>query len=306
MKNKNSSQVPRYSATLIRMGFVWVCLSGIAVADTGFIDTLLTRGFYRAAEVECSRELRKGVNDTCSIWLRQGVIAQWLHNTPTAHEYYEKVAGRGTPEHRIAAGFRLAAMALEENTFDLAAYELNEIQPLVTGVSRNLWHVYGVVLHLYQHDVDAAYKELYAIPEGSEAYFAAQKLMARYDEYMQYPVKNSKAAYYLSSFIPGSGQMYAGHTMQGVKSFFLNMAFGVLLTQVGMQGYRAWQQKDDVAQRVAAMDIAVVFTGFFTRYYNAGRTRIFKEIEARNESRWKDVCADLLNTATAVLGSTLP
>jgi TM2 domain-containing membrane protein YozV len=215
-------------------------------------DSLLRHGF----NTEAVQEFRR------SVWLSDssGAAAGLEHlklglslaagNQIFAAAEELRAAGRITPDLSELAQTALAGYYAHGKRYDLATFELSDLLVFTRDSARraSLNSAIGW-LHLQEGDVASAASsyELAGKPEVASALRFAGAA----------PRRSPTLAAVLSSFVPGSGEVYAGHTGTGLLAFAVTA------------GSLAWTvvaaKSDDWASAV------VILSTLFGRFYNGSR-----------------------------------
>lgn len=143
----------------------------------------------------------------------------------------------------------LAQIYLDTKRYFRAKIELNDL--LFTADYHNKTKIYRALgyIALLEHDPQTAL-EYFTLAQDSW-------LITKTRHILRLPHKNVSLAQMLSTFIPGSGEIYARRYGWGILSFLINSAaiYGTIHSIKNKQ----------------YLDAALIFTIFFTRFYNGSR-----------------------------------
>lgn len=258
-------------------------------------DSLAAHGFYQAAIKEYKRALFDRSPDSLRLCLKTGEAYEGLRQTAKARLWYEKVMDRPLDTTCcIEAGFRLAGLALQEHKPVLARYELGELAAFgPERQQREYTELLKAASFLYEFKCDSALYYLGNISPASAWHDPATRIADRTRQYLAVPLKKPVTAMLLSSLLPGAGQFYIGKPATGFKALVLNGALAGLTAGRAYAAYRAYQKGNRAEYRVAVMDVTVVFTGLFLRYYHAGRNRAYNLARQQNQERQERFLGDI-------------
>lgn len=214
-------------------------------------DSLLKHGFNS----EASREFRRTLYDSDSNGLTAGLIRMKLglslgadNDLPTAAEELRAAGRLGLSEPAQTA---LAGFYARGRRYDLAEFELSDLLVFTRDSTRRAalnseigW------LRLQKGDIASAAKsyELAGRPEVASTIGATR----------EGPHRSPTTAAILSSFLPGSGEIYAGHTTTGLLGFAIT---------AGSLAGAVWAAKAD--DWVSA---SIIVSTLFWRFYNGSRS----------------------------------
>lgn len=135
------------------------------------------------------------------------------------------------------------------------------------------------VCHLYQQNWDEAQK---AFASAFESTTVECRLVNSIFSEENRPRKLSpELATWLSTFLPGAGQIYCGDWRNGLNALLVNGVFGYLLVS------------SIVNQQFA--NALITYLPLFQRYYFGNRNRAGEIAIARNEARGRRYCQYILN-----------
>ena len=234
---------------------VLLCQSAICnlQSEISLGDSLLKHGFNH----EAAREFRSSLYHSDSGSLTAGLIRMKLglslgadNDLPTAAEEL-RTAGRLEPGLSEPAQTALAGFYARRRRYDLAEFELSDLLVFTRDSTRRATLNSAIGwLRLQKGDIASAAKsyELAGGPEVASTIGATK----------EGPRRSPTTAAVLSSFIPGSGEIYAGHTVTGLLGFAIT---------AGSLAGAVWAAKAD--DWVSA---SIIVSTLFWRFYNGSRS----------------------------------
>ncbi len=143
----------------------------------------------------------------------------------------------------------LAQIYLDTKRYFRAKIELNDL--LITAGYHNKTEIYRALGYVALQELE---------PQTALEYFTLAQdswLITKTHHILRLPKKNVSLAQLLSTFIPGSGEIYARRYGWGILSFLINSAaiYGTIHSIKNKQ----------------YLDATLIFTIFFTRFYNGSR-----------------------------------
>jgi predicted negative regulator of RcsB-dependent stress response len=197
-------------------------------------------------------------------YYKAGVAHAELQEWDSAVSLLRRALQQESPEAlRRRIRYRLAFTLIAKGDFDLARLELFKLtQGDSSGaVAAAAEWLYGLLL-IYQHRWPEARAAFAKIREreskNAELASGLLKIETLLQQLAESPKKKSpKLAKWLSTFVPGAGQIYAGSLWSGLNAMALNAG----------TGYLAWQAYD----RGHVRDFALIFSMLWLRYYNGNR-----------------------------------
>jgi tetratricopeptide (TPR) repeat protein len=296
------------------IGLVFSCivsLSASALAQPDGPDELLRLadayydcGNYDASITEYLRFICFAPEDSrlFHAYYKAGLAHEALGNGNYAVPYLEKAAALAPEEaleQRIR--FRLATELLSRQQFDFAKIELFQLMNVV-GASRQKTQS-ALVLGLI-HCTEGAWEKARAcfsfVREQEGGCAACQEPLLAIDslliELRDHPRAKSPAlSKWLSTFLPGSGQMYAGNMPAGLNALALNAATSYFLL--------------DLAAGRHVRDSVLFFSFIWVRYYQGNRTRAEGAAQGTNERHAEEavrrLCTLVQKTSRALSGDSL-
>lgn len=101
------------------------------------------------------------------------------------------------------------------------------------------------------------------------------------------PYKSVKAAKYLSTIIPGSGQIYSENWFNGIDAFAINGTFGTICVDLFLRGYY--------------VDSTIIFLFIFSRYYLGNRYQAEQSAINYNQKLDREQAQKILKSLSAFL-----
>jgi TM2 domain-containing membrane protein YozV len=237
-------------------------------------DSLLKHGFSAEAVQEFRRSLWLGDSvDTSAgrTHLRLGLSLAAEDQVFAAAEEL-RAAGRIAPDLAEPAQTALAGYYAHSKRYDLAVFELSDLLVFTRDSARraSLNSAIGW-LHLQEGDVASATSsyDLAGKPDVANALRFAQAA----------PLRSSTLAALLSSFVPGSGEIYAGRPAAGL------LAFAVTAGSL-VWGVTAAKSDDWVSA-------SVIVSTLFWRFYNGSRANAAAFADEYNAASRRGRIADL-------------
>jgi len=181
-------------------------------------------------------------------------------------------------EFRHRLRYQLALTLMAKNDFDLARLELFKLIRTDSAghAGEAATWLYGLLL-LYQKnwpEAQAVFARLQQRAVSVELTDDLQQIMDLLQLLKTQPERKSpRLARRLSTFIPGSGQFYAGHFLKGLNALALNAG----------AGYLAWRALDEDRRR----DFALIVLLLWSRYYQGNRLHA-AEAAIRTNQRYQE------------------
>ena len=223
-----------------------------AAASRAIGDSLLKHGFGVEAVREFRRSLWLSDSDDASVGLTRlklGLSLASVNQLPAAAEEL-RAAGRISADMAEPAQEALAGYYAHRKRYDLASFELSDLLVFTRDSARraSLNSTIGW-LRLQESDVSSAASsyDLAGMPDVASALRSAGQTEHR----------SPTLAAVLSSFVPGSGEVYAGRPGTGLLAFAIT---------AGSLAWTVAAAKDD--DWVSA---SVILSTFFWRFYNGSR-----------------------------------
>lgn len=223
-----------------------------ASAEMALGDSLLKHGFFPEAAREFRRLLWLSDSDNAHAGLahlKLGLsLAAESQLTAAAEEL--QAAGRVSPELSGPAQTVLAGYYTRAKRYDLAAFELSDLLVFTRDSARraSLQSATGWLL-LHEGDVASAAKSY----DLAGMHDVAVSLRAS----GEVPSRSSTLAAIMSTFVPGSGEAYAGRPMTGLLAFVVTA--GSLVWTITAAKSDNW------------VSASVIFGALFWRFYNGSR-----------------------------------
>jgi len=238
-----------------------------------YAEYLYSNGEFYRAITEYKRYIfhRRESGDVNLANYRIGLCYEDAGKWELARNYLEQVLQVKADkklEHR--ARIALARTYLAEGKYGLSRLELNEVlrKNLSLKSVQEARYRKGIT-YIYEYDWKTAKQEFDKIDSGK--YLSSVELLKpEIKRAMQLPFKSEKLSLWLSTFIPGSGQVYSGRPWRGAASFILNSSLAYLT-------YRLAEDEDWVGA-------VIVFWPGFLRFYSGNRSGAVKAAKLWNEN----------------------
>jgi len=256
-----------------------------------FADRLYLAGSYDASLTEYWRFLFFHPEHPHAFYAyyKAGLAQAELQKWEAAVSSLRRALQQETPnELRLRLRYQLAFTLMAKNDFDLATLELFKIirADSTSHAGEAATWLYGLLL-LYQKnwpEAQAVFARLQQRAVIADLWGDLQKIMDLLQPLKIQPEKKSpQLAKWLSTFIPGSGQFYAGHFLKGLNALAVNAG----------AGYLAWRAIDEDRRR----DFALIVLLLWSRYYQGNRLHA-AEAAIRTNQRYQE---DLLTQIYARL-----
>ena len=242
-------------------------------------DSLLRHGF----NIEASREFRRSLYHSDSSGVMAGLLRLKLglslgagNDLPAAAEEL-RAAGRLEPGLSGAAQTALAGFYVHRSRYDMAELELSDLLVFTRDSARRALLQASIGwLRLQEGDVASAGTSyaLAGAPEVVSAIRATKKG----------PCRSPTAAALFSSFVPGSGEVYTGHTTTGLLGFAVT---------AGSLAGAIWAAKAD-----DWVSTAILASMLFWRFYNGSRSNAVAFAEEFNAASQRRRVAELFGRLT--------
>jgi len=226
-------------------------LAAHSFAPAGLADSLFSAGDYYAAATEYRRDLFFGsASDPALERLKLGLSYGASGETGRAARALRD-AGEAGPGNRFVSGLALAGLRAGTDNLDGARLELLDLLAFESVPER-------------RSRLDASLGWLEArdgnLVEASASYDRTGKddVARELERIAGLRPKNPTVALVLSSFLPGTGEFYAGRPLNGLLSLVVNGASAA--------GVYLLARDDDWVSAV------VVFAAFFLRFYSGSRS----------------------------------
>jgi tetratricopeptide (TPR) repeat protein len=235
-------------------------------------------------------------------YYKAGLAHEALGSGKYAILYLEKAAALA-PEAALERQirFRLAVELLSWQQFDFAKIELFQLMS-IAGVSRQ--QTQSALLLGLVHCTEGSWEKARACfsfaRENEGGCAACQGPLVAIDsllvELCDHPrVRSPALSKWLSTFLPGSGQLYAGNVSSGINALALNAATSYFLV--------------DLAAGRHVRDSLLFFSFIWLRYYQGNRTRAEEAAQKANERYTEEsvrrLCALVQKTSRAMSGDSL-
>lgn len=184
---------------------------------------------------------------------------------------------------RLQIRYQLILTLISRQEYDLAKIELfrmenNRVSPFFKRAAT----LFMGVIYLGEQSYDKARREFKRLeasgindPEFQERIKKIDQCLAQLSAPPHQ--KSPRLAKWLSTFVPGAGQIYAGQFLTGLNALALNMATSYFL-------YRT-------AERRKFRDAALVFSFLWWRYYNGNRLKAEEAAIQNNQKNQEKISA---------------
>lgn len=200
-------------------------------------------------------------------------------------------------DFRLRIRYQLILTLLSQQAYDMAKIELfkmanNQESPFFRRAAR----LYMGSLYLSEGSFEKARREFKQLKENEITDPEFQKRVDEIDRLLTQlsatsHQKSPRLAKWLSTFVPGAGQLYAGQLLNGLDALALNMATSYFL-------YRTVERKN-------YRDAALVFSFLWWRYYNGNRLRAEEAAIRSNRIKREKISAQIYQLLEE-LSSRLP
>ena len=226
-------------------------------------DSLLKHGF----NIEASREFRRSLYDSDSSASTAGLVRLKLglslgagNDLPAAAEEL-RAAGRLGPGLSGPAQTALAGFYARRRRYDMAELELSDLLVFTRDSTRRATlHSSIGWLRLQEEDIASA--------AASYGLAGASEVVSTIRATKEGPRRSPTAAAIFSSFVPGSGEVYAGHPVTGLLGF--------AVTAGSLAGAILAAKSDDW------VSASIIVTMLFLRFYNGSRSNAIAFTEEFN------------------------
>jgi tetratricopeptide (TPR) repeat protein len=199
-----------------------------------------------------------------------GLCYKKIKKYKLAQKFFEKVLDNNPKDElKERAYFMLAQTYIDEGNFEAARFELDELMQYSNSQEAiSEAHYWKGISYLYQYKWKLAKKEFSQVIEGKRVDIS-KKLLSYIEAALNLPYLSKKKAMLLSTFLPGSGQIYSGKIIEGVISFILN----------GALGYFVWR-KLEARDYLSAV---LIFNFGLLRFYQGNRENAYKAAQEYNK-----------------------
>jgi len=174
---------------------------------------------------------------------------------------------------KVEAFFKEVSCDILENNFLLALMRLKSFHKSMTSEQKHLKSFLTAMCYYGAENFEKAEEE-FLLSLDSSKIDQRTEIASIFDKKRNYMSPNPKVAWWLSLFIPGSGQIYAGDIKNGLNSFFLTASLFYLGARISL--YYSY------------IDAIVGVAPWVQRYYSGGYTHAEDiAIKKRNENRDK-------------------
>jgi tetratricopeptide (TPR) repeat protein len=147
-----------------------------------------------------------------------------------AQEFFEKVLDNN-PEDRLKEEtfLMLGQSYIDEGEFESARFEFDELMECSNSEEEifSEIHYWKGITYLYEYKWESAQREFDQVIEGKRIK-VSKDLQSYLKKTQNLPYRSEKKARRLSTFLPGSGQIYSGKITNGIISFVFNGSLAYL------------------------------------------------------------------------------
>jgi tetratricopeptide (TPR) repeat protein len=180
---------------------------------------------------------------------------------------------------RYEALFSKTGLLMLQNEYKKALLELLSLPKSLPEPWMNRKRLYLGAAHFGIQDFDAAREDLlpFFAAEDQEGRREFERLMRQAERAAR---KNPKTARWLSTFLPGAGQFYAGDIKNGLNSLLLNALLGYFFVNTAIQ--------------FSVVDAAASISPWLFRYYGGGIKRAGEIVQRKKEQRLRKIFGKIL------------
>jgi len=236
-----------------------------------FADSQFRVSNYQSAIKEYQRAIF--FNPKMSAQVYERLAECWFRekNYAKARQYYDLAFfALKNDSLRTEMIFRKTTCYINERDFLSAIGELSNLTDSISSNFEHRKNFYLGVCHYGLAQFDLAKNDFLQSLDSSQTN-EKQQIAAIFDKRKNLYSPNPKTAFYLSLFLPGTGQFYAGDFKNGVNSMLLTTSLLVVGIRVA-QIYSFWE---------AFLSVG----GWFQRYYQGGYTNAEIIAEKRRSER---------------------
>jgi tetratricopeptide (TPR) repeat protein len=266
------------SRFIITVIWIWFAVARIfADADSmlAFADYLVKRGEYRLAITEYQRYQHQERSDTCLSHHRMGQARQYLRDFSEASRHMETVieACKDDQNLVIQAHLDLVKDCIQRGEYRLAQFELNQVRQYEETASyQEDIQFLDILIDAHLYRIDSARAKI-RLNQGRNAYKdKMEELEKLIDGYENRRFKHPTIAYTLSTFIPGSGQLYAGKKRHAIGAFILVSALSAAMVWSG-HGFFTGDPRE---KYIAGADFLIFGLFVWYRYYDGSRRTAYE------------------------------
>jgi tetratricopeptide (TPR) repeat protein len=249
-----------------KSGILFTVVFSLSVLSTGwsqtvdqlirFADQKFEQGLYSLAAREYQRALFFGPKDqvgplsvsTGDCYFAQGDI-------PKAESYYGFAINLIRQDSlRAAVILKKASCRLLTHQYTLAIFDLFSLPEGLSPVLQRKKHILLGIAYYGLADFEQSEKEFLAALPGEDA--GEMERLAGYFDQKKLNRPNPETAYWLSVFLPGSGQLYAGDVKNGLNS--LGLTVGLVFVAFRIATAQSW------------LDAVLTIAPWWQRYYMGG------------------------------------
>ncbi len=245
----------------------------------------LAHQYYDASDYEVAIKTFQRVNFfdqdrafECKYWIGESYFA--LGEFKSAARYFDQAYYLNDSDSiKNELGLRKTLCLIKLRQFPESLVELYAMSPIVTEGQAYRKHLYLAVASFGTEKFEQSEQHFRALlsPEDS---LAAQQITTLFDDNERLDRLNPETAKWLSVFIPGAGQIYAGDFRSGLNSMVLNGALLFALFNTAA-AYTFW-------------DALISVFPWYYRYYMGGIDNAVDSVEKRKRKKRSEIYEDLL------------
>lgn len=185
---------------------------------------------------------------------------------------------------RYEALFSKTGLLMVQNQYKKALLELLSLPKSIPEPWMSRKRLYLGAAHFGIRDFDAAREDLLPLfaADDLEGKKEFERLMRQAERAAR---KNPKTARWLSTFLPGAGQFYAGDIKNGLNSLLLNAALGYWFVATAIS--------------FTVVDAAASISPWLFRYYGGGIKRAGDIVQRKKEEKLRKIFGKILTTLPA-------
>lgn len=248
----------------LQLGLVYIFLiaAGVAGDDPVYnlAEYLYKQGNYQAAIIEYNRYLffHPDADQTDTIYFKMGQACNSEEQYEKAIMYLDKAA-LGAKEARDRDSYRIeqSLILMKNENYDLAKLKLLKLIHFseYDFIRKKAEYFLGLCFAMqYNWNESLIHFRNYFSKINPASYVALDSLYRLHDSFSY---KSPSSAKWLSTFIPGSGQIYAEDFRNGFNALAVNFSFGYLIVYGLAKGQ--------------ILDVLIIYATLFERYYSGNR-----------------------------------
>jgi len=246
-------------------------------------DSLYALGDYQPAITEYKRFLFFNKNDeqAAQVYARIGKCYRNLYDWDNAEEYYNNAIAYANNDS-LRAEYKIALGIVYISSKDFIATEkillpLASFSELPTIQSKASFFLSLTYIYCHKWKKAREYLDNNILSSDSSMNFELNQLL---EKAANTKYKSPTHARWLSTFIPGLGQVYAGQPLSALNAIAINFATGYLLY-------------DTIDKHPSFIEI-YTYGSLFHRFYSGNRHNAERYVHERNEKKDKELETELL------------